>query len=114
MFKSFRFFLFNPSTAELGAICTGAVKGQCVRSLLAEQGMAVQKLMICSDSQAAIDGLIRGGVGRLKHIAIRALFLTTGTHQKQGGDPAESAWRRESSRRTNEVCGGARLDDFDG
>ncbi len=40
-----------------------------------EEGFQVDKMMVFNDSQAAIDGLIGGGVGRLKHISIRALCL---------------------------------------
>jgi hypothetical protein len=35
----------------------------------------VDRVVVHSDSQAALDGLVRGGVGRLKHIGIKSLFL---------------------------------------
>jgi hypothetical protein len=61
--------------AELNSITTGVAEGLFLRSLLVEQGFSPHKLVICSNSQAALDGLVRGEVGRLKHVSIAALYL---------------------------------------
>ena len=39
--------------------------------------MENRSLTLFSDSQAAIDSLKRGGVGRIKHVALRVLFLSS-------------------------------------
>jgi hypothetical protein len=65
----------SSAEAELGAICTGTVEAQYLKSLLVEQGIRVDRVVVHSDSHAALDGLVRGGVGRLKHIGTKSLFL---------------------------------------
>ncbi len=50
------------------------VEAQYLESLLVEQGTRVDRVVGHSDSQAALDGLVRGGVGRLKHIGIKFYF----------------------------------------
>jgi len=61
--------------AELQSIVSGVGEGLFVQSLLVEMNFAKPSLTICTDSKAAYDGLRKLGVGRIKHVALRSLYV---------------------------------------
>ena len=46
-----------------------------LNSFLIEMKHQLRILAVFSDSQAALDSLVRGGVGRMRHVGMRALFM---------------------------------------
>ena len=60
--------------SELLAMCLGAQEGFLVVSLMEELGLKPE-MTLHSDSQAAIDWLGKKGMGRLKHIELRQMWI---------------------------------------
>jgi len=67
----------SSAEAELLAMTSGVVDLLFLRNLLREIGIVGVTVTMHSDSQAALDALHRGGVNKMKHIAIRSLFLSS-------------------------------------
>jgi len=69
--------------AELYGIVDGAARGIMTRNALAEIGMANWPVEICTDSSAAIGMCSRTGVGKVRHIATRWLWVQDAVREKQ-------------------------------
>jgi hypothetical protein len=70
--------------AELGALVSGTNEilffARLAKDVLGES--VDVRLTLYSDSKAALDNLVKQGVGRMKHISIRALYLQEITRRK--------------------------------
>ena len=62
--------------AELYAMGTGTCEGLLIQSMIRELpiGMEVE-MTVESDSSAAISSQLRGGMGRMKHVELRHMFM---------------------------------------
>jgi ribonuclease HI len=67
----------SSAEAELTSMTSGVCDLIHLRNLLGELGYGSKSCTVYSDSQAALDALRRGGVGRIKHVSIRVLFLSS-------------------------------------
>ena len=70
----------SSTEAELQAIVSGVGEGVFVQSLITELGFSKPSLIVCTDSKGAYDNLKRLGVGRIKHVALRSLFVQELVH----------------------------------
>ena len=61
--------------SEMIALSVGASEGKFVQSMLAELGKEVNPICLYSDSSSAVALTFRRGMGRLRHLAIKQLWL---------------------------------------
>ena len=62
--------------AELYAMGTGACEGPLIQSMINEMPLDMKVTMtVESDSSAAISSQLRGGMGRMKHVELRHMFM---------------------------------------
>jgi hypothetical protein len=65
----------STAEAEILAMISGTAEGIFVQALITELGFAKPKIVLETDSRAGHDALKRLGVGHMKHICLRSLFL---------------------------------------
>jgi len=73
----------SSAEAEIMALAAGCQEALCVRTILLEAGFKVARPVLYSDSQAALDAVKKGGVGRMKHISLRCLFISSLVHDNE-------------------------------
>jgi len=73
----------SSAEAEIMALAAGCQEALCIRTLLLEAGFKVAPPVLYSDSQAALDAVKKGGVGRMKHICLRCLFISSLVHDNE-------------------------------
>jgi hypothetical protein len=62
--------------AELYALGTGTCEGLLIQSLIRELPIDMEvEMTVESDSSAAISSQLRGGLGRMKHVELRHMFM---------------------------------------
>ncbi len=65
----------SSAEAELYALTEGAARGLGLRSMLSELGLTTPAVELLTDSSAAKSFLSRRGLGRMRHIAVKELWL---------------------------------------
>ena len=68
--------------SELLAVCAGAQEALLVANLCEEIGLT-PRVVVHSDSKSALDWLHKKGVGRLKHIELRQMWIQEAVMQKR-------------------------------
>lgn len=70
----------SSAESEIMALAAGCQEALFIRTLLVEAGFKVAIPVLYSDSQPASDALKKGGVGRMKHMGLRCLFINSLVH----------------------------------
>ena len=70
----------SSAEAEVNALCKGAQEGLAAKSLSEEVGTPLA-LKLRTDASAAVGILSRQGVGRVKHLQVRQLWMQERVHE---------------------------------
>ena len=65
----------SSAEAELYAMTEGATRGMGLRTMLDEMGVHIETLHLYSDSSAAKSFAFRRGLGKMRHIEVKELWL---------------------------------------